>query len=579
MRHATRWCAGLLLAGCTGAPTPAGPPPADLVLCGGRVVTLDPAHPRAEALAATGGRIVAVGSDADIASRIGPATRVIELAGRLAIPGFIEGHAHLLGVGRGRTILDCRRARTWDALVAEVAAATAREPDGTWIVGRGWHQEKWERAPAPAVEGLPTHAALSAASPRHPVLLTHASGHLAFANARALALAGITATTPDPPGGTIVRDGVGAATGALRETAAGLVARAQAAIEAARSPAERRAEQRRWIALACEEALQKGITTFHDAGSSFAVIDLLQELAATGALPLRLYVMVDESNEALARGLARHRLDRVGDGHLTVRAIKRYVDGALGSHGAWLLAPYDDQPGTSGANVTPVEALEATAALALRHGFQLCTHAIGDRGNRETLDFYERAWRAGGIAGGDSARLRWRIEHAQHVDPADVPRFAALGVIASMQGVHCVSDGPWVPKRLGRARARATSYAWRSLLDAGAVVSNGTDAPVEDLDPLACFHATVTRAMADRERFFAEQCLTREEALASYTRANAFAAFEEDVKGRLAPGLYADVTVLDRDILTCAEDALREARVDCTIVGGVVRYERAGAGR
>lgn len=575
MTRGARALCALALAGCAAAPpAPAGPPPADLVLRGGLVVTMDDAQPRAQALAIAGGRIAAVGSDAAIAPFVGPATRVIELAGRLAIPGFIEGHAHLLGIGRARAILDGRRARTWDALVAEVAAAAARVPPGTWIVGRGWHQEKWERPPEPAVEGLPVHAGLSAATPAHPVVLTHASGHLAFVNARALALAGITRDTPDPPGGVIVRDADGAPTGALRETAASLVGRAQAAAEAARSETVRRAERRRWIALACEEALAKGITSLHDAGQPFAVIDDLQALAATGQLPLRLYVMVGESNASLARGLARYRLDRVGDGFLTVRAIKRYIDGALGSHGAWLLAPYDDQPDSTGQHVSDLETLEATAALALRHGFQLCTHAIGDRGNRETLDFYERAWRAAGVAPGDSARLRWRIEHAQHVDPADVPRFATLGVIASMQGVHCVSDGPWVGKRLGRARAQATSYAWRSLLAAGAVVANGTDAPVEDLDPLACFHATVTRAMADREPFFAEQCLTREEALASYTRANAHAAFEEDVKGRLAPGLYADVTVLDRDILTCPEDEILTARVECTIVGGVVRYER-----
>ena len=566
----------LVLAGCAGAPAaPPGPPPADVVLRGGLVVTMDDAQPRAQALAIGGDRIVAVGTDADIAPRIGPVTRVIDLAGRLAIPGFIESHAHLLGIGRARSTLDCRPAATWDALVREVAAAASRVPPGTWIVGRGWHQEKWQRPPEPAVEGMPVHAALSAATPAHPVVLTHASGHLSFANARALALAGIGRDTPDPPGGAIVRDAAGEPTGALRETAASLVGRAQAEAEAARSEADRRAERLRWIALACDEALRHGITTLHDAGEPFAVIDLLQELAATGRLPLRLYVMVGESNEALARALPRYRLDRVGGGFLTVRAIKRYIDGALGSHGAWLLAPYDDLPASTGQNVAPVETLEQTAALALRHGFQLCTHAIGDRGNRETLDFYERAWRAAGVAPGDSARLRWRIEHAQHVDPDDVPRFAALGVIASMQGVHCVSDGPWVPKRLGRERAGATSYAWRSLLDAGAVVANGTDAPVEDLNPLACFRATVTRAMADRERFFAEQCLTREEALASYTRAGAWAAFEEDVKGRLAPGCYADVAVLDRDILTCPEDAIRDACVDLTIVGGVVRHERA----
>jgi predicted amidohydrolase YtcJ len=281
-----------------------------------------------------------------------------------------------------------------------------------------------------------------------------------------------------------------------------------------------------------------------------------------------------ETNEAMDARLPDYRMIGHGNGFLTVRAIKRQIDGALGSHGAWLLQPYADLPTGSGMALEPPEVMRGTAEVALRHGFQLATHAIGDRGNREALDLYERAFRQAGVEG---AEQRWRIEHAQHVDPADVPRFAELGVIASMQGVHATSDGPWVPRRLGEARAERTSYLWRSLLDAGVVVTNGTDVPVEDISPIASYYASVTRHMADCNRFFPEQAMTRMEALRSYTIDNAYAAFEEDEKGSLTPGKRADIVVLSRNILTVPEEEIRDAQIDYTIVGGEVRYHRRGA--
>ena len=560
------------LAACGGGPPPEGGP-ADLVLLGGRVVTVDDAVPEGEALAVRGDRIAAVGANGDIERYVGPDTEVIELDGRLAIPGFIEGHGHFMGVGDAQMILKLGEAENWNRIVDLVAEAVAEAPAGGWIEGRGWHQEKWDEIPPGAVEGLPHHLGLSEISPEHPVLLRHASGHAAFANALAMELAGITDETPDPPGGTIVRDADGRATGALRETAQRLVARARDRALAERSDAEVRAERELQLELAAEESLRKGVTSFQDAGSSFETIAFFREMAEAGRLPIRLYVMVrGESNEEMDARLPETFLENHANGFLTVRSIKRQVDGALGAHGAWLLAPYDDMPSSEGLVLEELADIEETVRLAIRHGFQVNTHAIGDRGNREILDLYERGFAEAGVDGHD---LRFRIEHAQHLHPDDIPRFGELGVIAAMQAVHATSDGPWVPEKLGEERSREGAYPWRALLDSGAVVTNGTDAPVEDVDPIASYHASITRELADGSRFHPEQAMTREEALHSYTLANAWAAFEEEVKGSLTPGKYADIVVLDRDILTAPEDEVRDARVVLTIVGGEVRYRAA----
>lgn len=562
------------LAACGGGPPPEGGP-ADLVLLGGRVVTVDDAVPEGEALAVRGDRIAAVGSTGDIERYVGPDTEVIELDGRLAVPGFIEGHGHFMGVGDAQMILKLGESENWNRIVDLVAEAVAEAPAGAWIEGRGWHQEKWDEVPPGAVEGLPHHLGLSEVSPEHPVLLRHASGHAAFANALAMELAGITDETPDPPGGTIVRGADGRATGALRETAQRLVARARDRALAERSDAEVRAERELQLELAAEESLRKGVTSFQDAGSSFETIAFFREMAEAGRLPLRLYVMVrGESNEEMDARLPDYFLENHANGYLTVRSIKRVVDGALGAHGAWLLAPYEDMPSSEGLVIEELADIEETARLAIRHGFQVNTHAIGDRGNREILDLYERAFAEAGV---DGRGLRFRIEHAQHLDPDDIPRFGELGVIASMQAVHATSDGPWVPEKLGERRAREGAYPWRALLDSGAVVTNGTDAPVEDVDPIASYHASITRELADGSRFHPEQAMTREEALHSYTLANAWAAFEEEVKGSLTPGKYADIVVLDRDILTVPDDEVRDARVALTIVGGQVRYRAEDA--
>lgn len=545
--------------------------PADLVLLNGKIVTVDPDRPEVQAVASRGQWIVAVGSDEEIRAHIGPDTRVVDLEGRLAIPGFVEGHGHFLGLGTAKMILDLTQADSWDQLVQMVAESARSAEPGEWILGRGWHQDKWVPAPPGTVDGVPPHHALSRVSPDNPVLLTHASGHGSIANAMALELAGIDRDTPDPPGGTIVRGADGEATGYLRQAAQGLARRVQARADDQRTAEQRQAHFREQVRLAGEEAIRYGVTSFHDAGASLAEIDGFRALADAGELPVRLYAMVrGASPAALERRLPEYRLLGYGDHFLTVRSIKTQLDGALGTHGAWLLEPYADNPETAGLPQLDPEELRRIAEVAIRHGFQVNTHAIGDRGNQETLNIYEEVFRANR----EKTDLRWRIEHAQHLDPADVPRFAELGVIASMQANHCTSDGPWVPQRVGQERARTGAYVWRSLLDAGAVVTNGTDVPVEPIDPLVSFHASITRELPDGSYFFPEQRKTREEALYSYTMAGAISAFEEDVKGSITPGKLADIVVLSHDIMTVPASQVRDAHVLYTVLGGQVVYQR-----
>ncbi|MDD9963887.1 MAG: amidohydrolase [Gammaproteobacteria bacterium] len=576
----TRLAAVLLAAfasaACGSQPATEVPAPefADLVLRSGKVVTVDPALGTVEAIAVNGYRIAAVGDDAAIAARIGPHTEVIDLRGRLALPGFIEGHGHFLALGRAQQILDLAGATSWDAIVEQVAVAVDGAEAGDWVFGRGWHQDKWLQPPQPSVEGTPVNDGLNAVAPDNPVYLGHASGHAAFANDAALAAAGIDAQTRDPAGGTIVRTADGRATGLLRENAQDLVEAAIARQEAGLGPEAFEAMQRQRVQLAGEQALRFGVTSFQDAGASFADIDLLRRLEDERALKVRLYVMVrSDDNAVLAERLASYRMTAQGNDFLTVRAIKRQIDGALGAHGAWLLAPYADLPNSSGLVLEPIEEIEAAARIALQHGFQVNTHAIGDRANREVLDLYERLWSEASVTGDD---LRWRIEHAQHIDPQDIPRFGQLGVIAAVQGIHAASDGPWIPARLGPERAERTSYRWRDLLDADTILNNGTDAPVEPIDPIASFHASVSRRMNNGQPFFPSQAMTRMEAIRSYTLHNAHSAFEDHVKGSLTPGKYADIVVLSEDILTAPESEIPNAKVDYTIVGGEVRHVRLG---
>jgi predicted amidohydrolase YtcJ len=554
-----------LTAGCA-----VKPEPADLVLTNGKIATVDPSFPQAEALAARGGKIVALGSAKKVGKYVGPETEVIDLDGKLATPGLIDSHLHFTGIGQAKLTLDLTKAKSWDDIVAMVAEAVKTAKPGEWITGRGWHQEKWSSRPEPNVDGLPYHDALSKVSPDNPVLLRHASGHSSLANAKAMELAKITSKTPNPFGGEIIKDPQGRPIGAFLESAQGLVGAAQTTAAMKRTPEEREAERVKVIELAAEECLSKGLTSVHDAGSSWNTIQLFKRMMDEGKLGLRINVMLSEGNKALAANAAKFKLVGESDGRLTVRSIKRFMDGALGSHGAWLLEPYTDLPGSVGLPADSVEDLRETARIAIENGFQLRVHAIGDRANREILDIFEEAFKSHP----DKTDLRWCVEHAQHLSAADIPRFGALGVIASMQAIHCTSDGPWVLLRLGPQRAEEGAYVWRKLMDTGATIANGTDAPVEDVDPIPGFYAAVTRKMKDGEAFFPAQKMTREEALRAYTLNGAYASFEEGSKGSLSLGKWADVTIFSKDIMTCPEDEIPAARAVMTIVGGKVLYKK-----
>ena len=552
---------GILLVGLLHAARAASAAePADLVLTNAVVHTVDEKKPRAEAVAVRGGRIAAVGSSAELRAYVGAKTRVIDLQGRTLVPGFEDAHAHFLGIGFARLDVDLVGAPSYAEAVARVARAVQGRPKGEWIYGRGWHEEKWTTPTPGAVRGFPTHEALTAVSPDNPVILTRADGHAALVNAKAMAHFGITPKTQAPPGGEIIHDASGAPTGVFVDNAKSLVTLQERS----------EADERRAIELAMDECLAKGVTSLVDAGASVDTIALYKQLAAAGKLRTRLYVMA--SGLRTMRALGRPETG-LGGGWLDVRAVKLYADGALGSRGAALIEPYADDPGNRGLMVTPAEELFEASRFALAHGFQAGTHAIGDRANRVVLDAYQKA-----LAERPEAKdPRFRIEHAQILDAADIPRFGRLGVLASMQGIHCPSDRPWAPKRLGDARVAEGGYVWRKLLQSGARILNGTDAPVEDVSAIQNFHATVTRAGADGKPpggFDPDQKLGRAEALRTMTLDAAYGSFAERERGSIETGKLADLVVLSQDILSVPDDALMKTEVIATIVGGTVLFEK-----
>lgn len=550
-------------------------PPAELVLKNATIVTLDPLQPEVQALAIRDGKIQALGSDDAIAHYVGKQTRVIDLHGAFATPGFIEGHGHLLETGESLMQIDVGKSADWDSIVAQVKAAVAKARPGEWIVGQGWQQAKWDKAPQPNLDGLPLPAGLDAVSPHNPVILIHASRHAIYANAAALAAAGITDQTPDPVGGTIVRDADGHAIGMLRDTAAAMVYAVYGKHLSALPQSERTARRERALQLALHNEVSKGITSFVDMGEGFATIDWLKAQAARG-LPLRLYVNVaDEPVAELDKRLAQYKTVGAYDNHFTVRGVGEILsDGALGTRSAWFLEPYADDPGATGKNVTPMDEIRQIAGIAARDGFQLSVHAIGDRANREVLDLYQQVF----TEDPGAHALRWRIEHAQHLDPLDIPRFAELGVIASMQSIHACSDAPMVEARIGRQRAEQGAYAWHSLIGSGAIVLEGTDTPVEDTRAIPNFYCGVTRAYDHGNKtFFPAQAKTRMQELESYTRNNAYALFEEHRLGTLSPGKLADITIFSGNLLAMPDDEILRTRVLYTIVGGKIVYARPGA--
>ena len=545
---------------------------ADLVLLNGYITTVDPDIGNVSAMAINDYKITAVGNDEEIESYISDSTEVINLNGRFVMPGFIEGHGHYMSLGRSKQILDLNDVSGWEEVVSKVAVAVDKSKPGDWIFGRGWHQDKWNSLPDNAVDGVPINDTLSKISPQNPVVLGHASGHAAFWNDAALEIAGVNKDTLDPEGGTIVRDQSGKATGLMRETAQRLIRDARNEYEGRMTPQQIENQNRERVKMAADEALKFGVTSFHDAGASFETIDFFKQLESEGELDVRLYVMVrGESNEMMDVALPQYKMLPEGNDFLTVRSIKKQIDGALGAHGAWLLEPYMDLPETSGLVLETVEDITGTAEVAVKHGFQVNTHAIGDRANRETLDIYENVWKDLSVKGED---LRWRIEHAQHIHPSDIPRFGELGVIASVQAVHGTSDGPWIPSRLGDERAKDTSQPWRTLFETGAMITNGTDVPVERIDPIASYYSSVTRRMINGDEFYPEHIMTRKEAMETYTINGAYSAFEEEIKGTLTPGKYADFVVLSKNLLTVDYREIPSAEVEMTFVGGELKYRK-----
>jgi predicted amidohydrolase YtcJ len=569
----------------SGSPIEGFPPalqPADLVLRDATIATLDPLQPEAQALAIRDGRILAVGSDESISRYVGKQTKVMDLHGAFVTPGFIEGHGHLLDTGESLMQINVGKAKNWDGVVAMVKAAVAKARPGEWIVGFGWLESKWDRAPQPNLGGLPLPASLNAASPNNPVLLNTASFHGLYANALALKLAGITDGTPDPAGGTIVRDAQGHAIGMLKDTAADPVYAAYRKYLDELPPAERNARREKALQLAVQNEVSKGITSFVDQGESFETIDWLKRQVAKGVadgtFPLRLYVNVGVLDVArLDKDLAKYKTIGYADNHFTVRGVGEDVsDGALGTRSAWFLKPYSDAPGITGKNVTPMSDLAQIARIAARDGFQVSIHAIGDRANREVLDMYQKIFDEDPAA----HALRFRIEHAQHLNPADIPRFAEMGVIASMQSIHTCSDAPMVVPRLGEQRAKEGAYVWKKLIDSGAIVLDGTDTPVEDTNPIPVFYCGVTRAYDHgRKTFFPAEAKTPMQELKSYTWNNAYAMFQEHELGSLTPGKLADIDVFSGDLLTMPANDILRTRVLYTIIGGKVVYTRPGAGK
>ncbi len=527
--------------------------PAELVLTGGAVMTMDADRPTASAVAVRGGRIVAVGGDRDVRSYIGETTVVVALDGRTVTPGLIDAHAHLYGLGGALESVDLKGKDSEQNTAAVVAEAAKTIPAGEWITGRGWDQTLWSPAE------FPSRATLDALVPDHPVAVRRVDGHALWANGKALALAGVTRDTKDPSGGKIYRDAKGEPTGVFVDNAMSLIE--------SKLPEPSADARRRRIQAGAAMAISKGLTGVHDMGISMETVAVYRELTADGELPLRVYALLSYSDD-VARDLPtmKRYLDP-GDGTFELRGVKAYADGALGSRGAALLAPYADDPGNSGLMISSTEELTALADVAAEHGWQVVVHAIGDRANRSTLDAFEAA-----LAKHSDKDPRFRVEHAQVVALDDIARFGKLGVIASMQPTHATSDMRWAEARVGPDRIKG-AYAWRSLLESGARIAAGSDFPVEGVSPLLGIYAAVTRQDADgnpSEGWYPDQRLTLEEAIRIFTADAAYARFAEDRLGMLRPGMLADITVFDRVLV--ADRSLLETQVELTVVGGRAIY-------
>jgi hypothetical protein len=536
----------ILLLGLAAAPLPAQM--ADWLVENGVIYTGNPKLPKARALAVRGDRIVAVGDD--LSGLAGPRTSRTNLQGAAVLPGLIDAHAHMRGLGGLLESRDLRFVPTVAAIAAYVAELAASRPKGEWVTARNWDQTNWGGA-------LPTASDLDKAAPDHPVYLTRVDGHAAWVNSAALRAAGLTAKTPDPPGGKIIRDAQGNPAGVLIDRAMGLVR--------SKIPPASFEQIKRQLELAAKECARLGLTGVHDAGVSREDLRAYRELIAENRFPLRVYAMIGGDGalwrEYLARGI------ETGD-KLTVRSIKLYADGALGSRGAALWQDYSDEKGNTGLLMTTKEAIEQVARDAAAKGFQVCTHAIGDRANRIVLDAYAAA------LGGRNDK-RFRVEHAQVISLPDFKLFEDYSVIASIQATHATSDMRWIAQRIGPDRV-AGAYAWQRFLKLGVPVANGSDFPVEEPNPMLGLYASVTRQDLKGQPpggWTPEQRMSRAEALHSFTLGAAYAAFEEKTKGTIEPGKLADFIVLDRDVMTVEASRIPTAKVRMTVLGGRIVHE------
>ena len=534
---------------------------ADTLVVSGTIYTADDANTQVEAVVIEDGRFTFVGDLATAQSKAGEDHRHIALGAATAYPGFIESHGHLSSLGEAITNLDLNGVDSYQTIVGMVADAAAKASPGQVIKGRGWHQSKWSKEPSVTVDGFPTHRSLSEVSPNNPVFLGHANGHTALVNQAAMDALNLTYNTPTPDGGVIVKDGKGDPTGILHENAVDL---AYPLIALSTDSAKTA------ILAAQDHAFRWGITNFHDAGAGSTDIEAQRALDASGDLKLRVYTMVSAQDEALTDyWLARPPMIANDDSRLTIRSFKAVMDGALGSRTAWLHQPYTDDPGTSGVQTFDENRLVDIMNRSNTHGWQINTHAIGDKANTVVLDAIDKATLT-------QRDHRSRIEHSQHLVPSDIERFSRLSVIASIQAIHMSSDRPWAIDRLGKERIESGAYVWRDLLNAGVHIANGTDVPVEPINPIANFYASVARktlkGLPD-EGYEIGQKLSRHETLKSMTLWNAYAAFEEAEVGSISVGKRADMTVTDQNLMTIDETRILATKPVMTMVGGEIVYQ------
>ena len=524
----------------------------------GKIITMDPGAPLVEALATRGGLVILTGGSNEVLAECGPRCEKIDLEGRTIIPGLIDAHAHFLGYAKGLERLDLVGTESLEDVVTKVSRYAASRERGSWIVGRGWDQNDWPE------KIYPHRRELDRAAPRNPVYLSRVCGHAAYANSEALRLAGIGRDTPDPPGGRIMKGRDGEPTGILLDEAMDLVSDI--------IPGPSREDKKKLLVDAAHACLAVGLVGVHEMGISGETVSIYRELFDSGELPLRITGYFSGSDEGFDSLLTAGPLVGYADNHLSVTGVKFFSDGSLGARSAALIDDYSDDPGNRGLLVTEPESLYASVKRCHEAGFRTAIHAIGDRANRIVLDVLEKV-----LSGDADGSGRHRIEHAQILAPEDIPRFAALGVIPSMQFIHCTSDMPWVGSRVGPDRI-AGAYAWRSLLDSGCRIPGGSDFPVESINPFLGIYAAVTRRDLDGDPpdgWFGGQCLTVEEAVRAFTLDAAYASGEEELRGSLVPGKLADFVILAEDIMSIPHDAIPDIKPVATVLGGEIVYSAA----